>query len=223
MFTILVKDTNEMIVTTPQERIMQRSKLVDTLHFLVPSTYKEMDMSEFIVLLEYKLPVSNECHSETLTLSDELYKEYLEYKVPFDTSLTKEAGRIEIQLTFLKNEMDSEGKVTQYSRKISPCYINIIPINAWSNMVPDAELAAIDQRILKLDAIANQITDVQNLVIDRKADDISYENNTIQLMANGNKIGTSHVLDQQNEFDVVEFGNTSDSDDSDGDYTLVEF
>lgn len=222
MFTILIKDTNEMLITTPQERIMQRSKLVDTLHFLVSPTYKDMDMSKFTLLMEYKLPISGECHSEVLTLSEELYKEYLEYKVPFDTSLTKECGKIEVQLTFLFNAMDMEGHITQYSRKISPCFINIIPVSAWSNMVPDSELAAIDQRILKLDAIANQLTDTQNLVIDNKADDISYENNTIQLMANGSKIGTSHVLDQQNEFDVVEFGNTEEDDDSD-EYTLVEF
>ena len=88
-------------------------------------------------------------------------------------------------------------------------------------MVPDAELAAIDQRILKLDAIANQMVDMQEMALDSKADDISYEDNTIQLMANGKKIGTSHVLDQQKEFDVVDFSGNSDSDSDE--YTLVEF
>ena len=90
-------------------------------------------------------------------------------------------------------------------------------------MVPDAELAAIDQRILKLDAIANQLADTQDTVFDTKADDISYENNTIQLLANGKKIGTSHIIDQQKEFEVVEFGGDSDADSDDDDYTLVEF
>ena len=127
------------------------------------------------------------------------------------------------KLTFLKNEMNADGSITQYSRKISPCFLNIIPVAAWSNMVPDAELAAIDQRILKLDAIANQLADTQDAVIDTKADDISYEGNTIQLLANGKKIGTSHILDQQKEFEVVEFGGNSDADSDDDDYTLVEF
>lgn len=222
MYTILINDNNEMIVSM-QERIMQRSKMVDKLHFLASPTYKDMDMSTFTVVLEYKLPVSNEYRSEILTLSDELYKNYLEYKLPFDTALTKEAGKIEMQITFSKNEMDSDGKITQYVRKISSCFVNIIPLTAWSNMVPDGELAAIDQRILKLDAIANQIIDAQDLALDGKADDISYENNTLQLLANGKKIGSSHVLDiNQKEMDIVDFENSDESND-DSDYTLVEF
>ena len=203
---------------------MQRSKLVDTVHFLTAPTYKGRNMSDFTVLLEYKLPVSQEPHSEILTLSDELYKENLEYKLPVDTSLTKEAGQVEMQLSFLKNEMDEDGNVTQYVRKISPCFVNIIPVSAWSNMVPDSELAAIDQRILKLDAIANQLGEMQETVFDTKADDISYEDNTIQLIANGKKIGSSHVLDQQKEMDVTEFGDDDNSNISDdSDYILVEF
>lgn len=223
MYTILINENNEAIVSIA-ERLMQRSKLVDTLHFLTSPTYKGRDMSDFTVLLEYKLPVSQEPHSEILTLSDELYKENLEYKLPVDTSLTKEAGQVEMQLSFLKNDMDEDGNITQYVRKISPCFVNIIPVAAWSNMVPDSELAAIDQRILKLDAIANQLGEMQDLALDTKADDISYEDNTIQLLANGKKIGTSHVLDQQKEMDVTEFGDEDDSNASnDGDYILVEF
>ena len=224
LYTILITENNEAIISI-SERLMQRSKLVDTLHFLTSPTYKGRDMSDFTVLLEYKLPVSQEPHSEILTLSDELYKENLEYKLPVDTSLTKEAGQVEMQLSFLKNEMDEDGNITQYSRKISPCFVNIIPVAAWSNMVPDAELAAIDQRILKLDAIANQLNEMQDLAMDTKADDISYEDNTIQLLANGKKIGTSHVLDQQKEIDVIEFGDGSENPDTpdDDDHILVEF
>ena len=224
MYTILINENNEAIISIA-ERLMQRSKLVDTLHFLTSPTYKGRNMSDFTVLLEYKLPVSQEPHSEILTLSDELYKENLEYKLPIDTSITKEAGQVEMQISFLKNEMNPDGSITQYSSKLSPCFVNIIPVSAWSNMIPDSELAAIDQRILKLDAIANQLGEMQDVAMDTKADDISYEDNTIQLLANGKKIGTSHVLDQQKEFDVIEFGDVSDDTESpdDDDHILVEF
>ena len=57
-----------------------------------------------------------------------------------------------------------------------------------------------------------------------KADDLSYENNTLQLLANGKPIGTSHILDQQTEFDVVEFGNSDDPNEPDSDTdTFIEF
>lgn len=224
MYTILVTDSNELIVTV-KERIMQRSKLADDLRFLSKPTYNGTTLSDCTVLLEYKLPVSGEAHSEILTLSDDLYEGMIEYNLPFDTVLTREAGQIQMQLTFMKNTMDDKGKINPFVRKTSPCYIDIIPIAAWSNMIPDPELTAIDQRILKLDAIANQLVDTQEAVLNTKADDLSYEDNTLSLMSNGKKIGTSHKLDQQTEFDVVEFGNSNSTDDSEEDnsYTLVEF
>ena len=59
LYTILINDDNTL-TTSVRERIMQRSKLVDSLHFLCPQTYKELDMDDFTVTLEYILPVSRE-------------------------------------------------------------------------------------------------------------------------------------------------------------------
>ena len=50
MYTILLTETNEL-TTSIRERIMQRSKLVDSLHFLVDPNYKGLDMSLFTALL----------------------------------------------------------------------------------------------------------------------------------------------------------------------------
>ena len=69
MYTILVSEDNELI-TTIKERIMQRSKLVDNLHFLVPQTYKDFDMNSFTAMLEYIAPVSRELHTEILDKSE---------------------------------------------------------------------------------------------------------------------------------------------------------
>lgn len=225
MYTILITNDNEAI-SSVRTRIMQRSKLVDELHFLTDQTYNDIDMKDYTLLLEYQLPVTKELKSEILTLSDELYKEKYEYKLPIDTCLTKEPGNVELQLTFSKVEMDADGKVIQRVRKISPCYINIIPITAWSALMPDDYLAPIDQKILELNAVANQLADTQNLINDSKADDLSYEDNTLQLMANGKKIGTSHILNQQNEFDIIEFGDGGSDDPnkpSSDDITFIEF
>lgn len=225
MYTILLDSSNEL-KTTISENIVRRNKNVDFLHFLVVPTYKGMDMSEFTVTMEYILPVSQEYHMEILTLSDELYKEYLEYKLPFDTNLTKEAGNVSVQLTFTKvqKEVTDEGEqVKQYTRHTTPTVIKIFPSASWSDMIPDSALSAMDQRILKLDALANQLSENQELALDGKADDISYEDNTIQLLANGKKIGTKHKLDGQKEFDIVDFGDSENTEPDDDEYTLVEF
>ena len=92
MYTILVTNENELFATQKQ-RIMQRSNLVDNLHFLVYPTYssgtEEFQMKDFTVYMEYLLPVSKSYKSEILTLNNEEYETesgefMLEYIVPFD-------------------------------------------------------------------------------------------------------------------------------------------
>ena len=156
MYTILVTQDDELI-TSIKERIMQRSKLVNTLHFLVEPLYKGLDASKFTVRMEYLSSVSREPHTELLTLSDELYKGKLEYKIPFDTTLTKEAGNVEIQLAFTMLEMDSDGKVIQRVRRTTPTTINITPLSSWSNFTVDNSLNALDSAFLQLEGYMKRI------------------------------------------------------------------
>lgn len=195
MYTILLNDTNELI-TSVKERIMQRSKLVDSLHFLVDPTYKGLDMSGFTVMMEYVLPVSREYHSEILVKSDALYKEKLEYKLPFDTCLTKEAGNIEVQLTFVKVSLDADGNNTQQVRKTNSTTIKILPISAWSDIVADNALGAIDQRLIQAEAMINAVGEMAQQLDSTKANNITYneEDNYIQLTANGTPIGDKITL-----------------------------
>lgn len=195
MYTILVNETNELI-TSVRERIMQRSKLVDSLHFLVDPAYKGIDMSDFTVMLEYILPISKEYKSEILSKSDSLYKEKLEYKLPFDTNLTREAGDVQIQLTFTKLTLNADGNNVQQVRKTSPTIITILPISAWSDIIADSALTALDQRIIQTQAMINQINEVHQYLDDTKADNIVFDKdtNTLQLTARGNAIGNKITL-----------------------------
>lgn len=190
MYTILVNDDNTL-TTSIKERIMQRSKLVDSLHFLVEPTYKELDMTDFTVTMEYILPVSKEYVSEVLVKSEELYKEMLEYKLPFDTDLTKEAGEIEVKLTFSKVDLDADGNDIQYVRKISATSITIIPVESWCDIIPDKALDAIDQRIIKTDAQIKALLEANEITRLEKADNLvlDNENKELYLTAEGNQIG----------------------------------
>lgn len=204
MYTILVTNENELKVTV-KERIMQRSKLVDSFHFLVDQLYKDnIDMTGFTVTMEYVLPVSKKYVTETLVLKlDEegntaLYKDRLEYCLKFDTNLTAEAGEIEVQLTFTKTELDAEGVATQYVRKTSPCTITIVPITAWSDIIPDSALTALDQKILKIDEQIQALADSAVLYTNDKADNIVLDTETheIYLTANGEPLGDRITIDE---------------------------
>ena len=191
MYTFLIGDDNTLTASVT-ERIMERSKMVDNMHFLADQIYKDVNMSDFTVMLEYVLPISKKYKTEFLKKSENLYKNKLEYLLPFDTNLTSEAGDIEIQLTFTKVEMNSEGKTIQYVRKVGPGIVHIIPISKWSDIIPDEALSTLDQRIIALEALNKAMTDRFNINLDNKADNLMYDDeHRIQLTSNGKPIGNA--------------------------------
>ena len=185
MYTILLNDDNKL-TTSVRERIMQRSKLVDNLHFLVEPVYKNThNMAEFAATMEYLSPVSKEYRTESLVLSDELYKGKLEYKVPFDTALTKEAGNVEVQLSFIKVDLDADGKSIQYVRKTSKTIITIAPITAWSDIIPDSALTALDQRMAVAESMIHAANEMNQYLYETQVDNIKYDQdeNSLQLLS----------------------------------------
>lgn len=233
MYTILVNSDNSLY-GSHKERIMKGSKLVDELVFIVEPTYKGIDMTSASVVLEYVLPISREYKTEYLTLSDEKYNDcFLQYKLPFNSNLTKEAGSIEVQLTFVYADMDVSGKIVQRVRKTSSTTIDIVPIEAWSDLIPDSALSALDQRILMQDAQIRALADLANVLDGNAAivDDLVYDekDDTLQLSAKGvgvgSKVSVKEMLDDGSP--VVDLNSQSEDESDDNDDSeennVVEF
>lgn len=229
MYVILVND-DDSLYGSKKERIMQRSTGVDTLVFIADPIYRNThDMTSATVMLEYVRPTSRKYETEILELSDERYNDcYLQYRLPFNTKLTSEAGFVELQLTFVYTDLDENGNGIQKVRKTSPTTIEIIPIAAWADIVPDAALSALDQRLLKLDSQMRAMNDYMNVLDSNKVDDLVYNSaeETLQLSANGTGIGNKvSVREIMNDgVPVVDLdsdsGNVPDKNDDDN---VVEF
>lgn len=189
-YVILVNEDNTLTASR-KERIMQRSKLFNNLWFLAEPTYNGYDISACTVVMEYILPISKKYYSDILELSEQGYQEYLKYVVPIDSKLTAEAGEVELQLTFIYSDLDENGESVQRVRKTSTAKLNIIPINAWSDIVPDSALGALDQRIIKMDAQIKELLNLGDAYDAAKADNIAYDadKQTLQLLSGVNKIG----------------------------------
>lgn len=190
-YVILVNEDNTLY-GSHKERIMQRSKLVDNLVFIVDPIYKGIDMTDASVMLEYVLPVSREYKTINLVLDKEKYKDcFLQYKLPFDTDLTSQAGTLEMQLTFAYVEMNENGVGIQRVRKTSATTIEIIPITAWSDIVPDSALGSLDQRLIKLDSQMRAMNDYLDVLDNNKVDNLVYNEgeDTLQLSAKGVGVG----------------------------------
>lgn len=201
MYTILVNSDNTLY-GSQKSRIMQRSKLVDELRFVVDSVYNGIDMTTATVMMEYVLPVSRKYKSVLLILDDERYDNcFLQYKLPFDTDMTNEAGSVELQLTFVYVEMNSNGVGIQRVRKTSPTTIEVIPISAWSDIVPDEALSSLDERLIKLDAQMRGLNDYLDVLDNNQVDNLVYneKGDYLQLSANGvgvgNKVSVKDMLD----------------------------
>lgn len=208
-YVILVNEDNTL-TASKKERIMQRSKLFNNLWFLAEPTYNGYDMSTCTVVMEYILPISKKYHSDILELSEEGYQEYLKYVVPIDSKLTAETGEVDLQLTFIYSDLDENGESIQRVRKTSTAKVNIVPISAWSDIIPDAALGALDQRIIKMDAQIKELLNLSDAYDAAKADNIAYDadKQTLQLLSGENKIGDEVSLNVNGSADgttVVDF------------------
>lgn len=202
-YIYLLNDDNS-ITASRREVLMQRSKLVDEIWFLVNPEYKicENDMSLFSVILEYILPVSRKYHSLELIKEKEGYKEYLKYVVPLDTNLSSEAGDVELQLSFVFVGLDADGNNVQKVRKTQPAKLHITPVAAWSDIIPDEALSALDQRIIKTQAQINELGYYAEVLSENQVDNLIYDDSseTLQLMSGnkgiGNKVSVRDMLDE---------------------------
>ena len=215
MYTIIVNEDNSLY-GSKKEVIMQRSKLTDKLCFIVHSIYKDIDMTDASVVLEYLLPVSKKYKTEYLVLSEERYKDcYLQYILPFDTELTSEAGVVELQLTFAKADLDENGKGIQRVRKTLPTTIEIAPISAWSDIIPDEALNGLDQRLIVMNAQIKALDNYMNALDNAQVDDLVYneKDETLQLSAKGIAVGSKvSVRDMMDDgIPVVDLDSNSDS------------
>ena len=155
------------------------------------------DMSRFKLLLEYTRPISKKPKSEYLTLTTnedgtpKTYKGKLEYKLPVTTDITKEHGEVQMSLTFLAVDLGVDGKEYQYIRKLDPISITVIPVSAWTDIVPDEAFAPLDQRLIQAEAQIKALEELNDISAITEADNITLdaETNTIALTANGEKIG----------------------------------
>lgn len=196
-YTILVNDNNTT-TATERSRIMQRTKNVDNLRVIIPKIYEERDFSNYTVLMEYKLPISHEVKLEQLALTDPNYKtDYMLFRLPLVTDITKENGDVEIQLTIIGLAMDAEGNTVEIVRKISPFKIPIIPIANWFT-VPDSELDVLTQYYIAAQQQIHALNDLIALLNQSKADSIQLDvvEGELYLTSNGKKVGSSVSMEE---------------------------
>lgn len=92
---------DKSLETTVEAMIYQNEKNADTLVFLLPRLYEEVNLANCIALLRYILP-DGTGKSEELEMSPVPYNQnYYRYNLKMNTRLTETAGTIELWLCVL--------------------------------------------------------------------------------------------------------------------------
>ena len=206
---IVVMQKDKSLLATVTTTLYQHENLVDKVFFLFPQNYNGLELSECTAVIKY-LDQGNVPHTEALQKSEELYKDHLQYFLPIDSSLTKFAGDVKVRITFSKTDV-AENK--QYVLNTGEITISIAPLSDYYSIVPDESLEIVDQLIGKLDAKIAATEAIAEIYDKKKADNITYDENKLQLTSNGEKIGNAITIvggdspspGDSNEFEVVEF------------------
>ena len=234
MYTILINNDNTLTKSVIKN-IMHRSSMVDKIHILANPTYNGYDMTTFTCVMEYVLPISRQYVVETLTPSEELYKERIEYTLPINTQITSEVGDIEIKFIFTRLDMLEDGSKVERVRKTASTTITILRVEQWSDYISDSKLDPVVQMLLNVQAqneqskvYLEQINEVANILMTTKGDSLHYdsETNELQLQSNGNAISsvTLEECTMEDGVPVVDFSVIEPEEPENNEYNnVVEF
>lgn len=194
-------NTDKSLTTTIKSTIYQREKNADTLVFLVPMTYDDIDMADCTMLIRYILP-SGIGKSEELEMDPEPYKTYYQYRLKVTSMITSVPGKIELWLS----AFDLQDNLIF---KSGTAFIEVSPSKDITDYFSGEDMEELDKLNAKV-ALLEQ----------SKADNIIYddEGNYLQLTASGvpigNKIDMESVTEDVTD-EVIDFGNDSDESDTD--------
>ena len=210
--TFLLKDDHS-VQHTVKSPVLEKTSNIESINFVCPKTYNSMDMSEFDLVLTYRLPISKAVKIVTLELSSEEYKDgYLLYTLPvIAKNITSEVGDVELSLTQMKVELDADtGKQTKYVRSFKDAVLPILAVSNYVNL-EDSGLNQLAELYLANKAEIEALKIIADQIYDEKADDIAIdtENQLLQLTNKGEKIGEGIALSDLNT-ELVESGSNAD-------------
>jgi len=201
LYAIKLTDDKEL-ETTIHSTIYQGDKNSDTLVFLIPRKYEDVNMSDCFLSLRYILPDGTGRSEELEMFPIPHNEEYFQYRLTLASRFTDIAGEIEIWITAMNFEDD-------VLFRSGTTKISVIPHKNIERYLPPEDLYQIDKLAAKVNKL--EIT---------KADDLSWseESKQLQLTSRGKLIGNAVDLNSATSDGVIHFGdNTTEDGSNDGD------
>lgn len=213
MNNVFLLQEDGSVLHTVKVPIIEKTNNIDTIDFICSKTYNGMDMSEFDLVLTYKLPVSHGVKIVTLELADDSYKDsYLLYHLPVTAKLiSSEAGDVSMTFMQAKVELDPDtGAQNKYVKTYNETLLAVIPITSYLT-IDDSGLSQLAEMYLANKAQIEAVKKLADQIVEEKGDDITVdtESKKLQLTSNGKAIGQGIDLTDLND-ELVENGSRDD-------------
>lgn len=213
MNNVFLLQEDGSVLHTVKVPIIEKTNNIDSIDFICNKTYNSMDMSEFDLVLSYKLPVSHSVKIVTLELVDDDYKDsYLLYRLPITAKLiSSEAGDVSMTFMQAKMELDPDtGAQNKYVKTYNEALLTVIPLTNYLT-IDDSGLSQLAEMYLANKAQIEAVKKLADQISESKGDDlaINEDTNKLQLTSNGVAIGSGVDLTDLND-ELVEHGSRDD-------------
>lgn len=151
---VILFKANKTLSVTSKSVILQKEDLADKLLFYLPTTYEDITFTDVAVTLYYKDP-GNNVHTEELVAVESDKEGYLKYSLPVTSSLTEDAGNIELWLEIINTSSDS-GLAGLTTNKIHSSSVTIT-VNEWNDYTKSSSVSELEA---KLDILANKVQEI---------------------------------------------------------------
>lgn len=178
---VIKMDTDKSLRATIKPKIYQYEKNADTLIFLLPMEYDEVNLANCTVTMNYVLP-NGAGKAEELELELEPYREkWYEYRLKITTELTDLPGKIELWLNVTSPEDDLLLETGTTEIEVAKAR----DITQYLSPEERNRLNKMDERLSKLEKA--------------KADNMKYDaqQQTLQLTADGAPVGDMVTLNDK--------------------------
>lgn len=201
MYTLKVNNENK-VITTVKETIMQRTNCADKVQILIGKQYRDIDMSNAIVYMEYKLPISNKLKLLKLNKSEDKNDDWMRFVIPSDLQFTSEAGDIAVVFKIYSIQFIDE-KAVWVNRNSLEGFITITPIAPWADINIDEMFSDIDQRLIALEMLSQNIEAQSKAMYENMATDVVIDNEKIHLTTMNGVTGEGIALDDVSEHTIT--------------------
>lgn len=187
MYTLIMREDKQLLPSGSNVgQLFEMERNIDTFRFLVVPTYGDLDLSKCVMTVKYITPAGI-YNCRMIQPEKELYKGFLDYRMPIDAEITSKVGVLRLRLCWMAVDSTSGIIEKEYCLKSSDYYMEVTPAQMAGepSSDPTGEITIMKQQLA---TAVEKVEMVQNELMN-KADDIEVIDNQIWAMSDGKPVG----------------------------------